>query len=269
MNKKPTIDQPPGVQPNNGQPQSRQHAVVTGGASGIGEAIAESMAATGMRITLMGRNPERLQTTAKRLNASSQQVDVSKAADVQRGFAAAVAINGPVSILINNAGAAESSPFTKMDDAMWDKMLAVNLTGTYLCTKAVIEGMSKAGYGRVINIASTAAQKGYAYVSAYCAAKHGVLGLTRALALEMAHKGVTVNAVCPGFTDTDMVARSLDTIVESTGMQREQALAELVKNNPQGRLIQPAEVAEAVLWLCQPNSGSITGQAISVAGGET
>ena len=147
-------------------------------------------------------------------------------------------------------------------------MLAVNLTGTYLCTKSVVDSMAKAGFGRIINIASTASLKGYAYVSAYCAAKHGVLGLTRALALEMAKKGVTVNAICPGFTDTDLVSRSLDTIVESTGMQREQALAELVRSNPQGRLIQPVEIAETVLWLCSPNSASITGQAIAIAGGE-
>ena len=245
-----------------------QHAVVTGGASGIGEAIAQHLAAAGMRVTLMGRNPERLLATAKRLKAASQQVDITNADDVQRGFTAAVAANGPVNILVNNAGAAESCTFSKMDNELWDRMLAVNLTGTYLCTKAVIDDMSKAGFGRVINIASTASQKGYAYVSAYCAAKHGVLGLTRALALEMARKGVTVNAICPGFTDTDMVSRSIDTIVESTGMSREAALAELVKNNPQGRLIQPGEIAQAVLWLCHADSASVTGQAITVAGGE-
>jgi len=248
---------------------SNQHAVITGGASGIGEAIAERLAETGMRITLMGRSPERLSATAGRLEAASQQVDITDPDSVRQGFAAAVQANGPVSILVNNAGSAESSPFTKMNDDLWDRMLAVNLTGTYLCTSAVAGAMSKSGFGRIINIASTASQKGYAYVSAYCAAKHGVLGLTRALALEMARKGVTVNAVCPGFTDTDLVARSLDTIVESTGMSREEALGELVKNNPQGRLIRPQEVAETVIWLCGENSASITGQAIAVAGGET
>lgn len=247
---------------------SRQHAVITGGGSGIGEAVAERLAETGMRITLMGRNPERLSATAGRLKAASQQVDITDSGSVRNGFAAAVQTNGPVTILVNNAGSAESGPFARMDDDLWDRMLAVNLTGTYLCTKAVADKMSKAGFGRIINIASTAAQKGYAYVSAYCAAKHGVLGLTRALALELARKGVTVNAVCPGFTDTDLVARSLETIVNSTGMTREEALAELVKNNPQGRLIKPQEVAETVAWLCNENSASITGQAISVAGGE-
>jgi len=247
---------------------SKQHAVVTGGASGIGEAIAGRLAEAGMRITLMGRNQEKLLATANRLKAAIQQVDISNPEDVQKGFAAAVQANGPVTVLVNNAGIAETSTFSKMSDELWNSMLAVNLTGTYLCTKAVVDSMSTAGYGRIINIASTASLKGFAYVSAYCAAKHGVLGLTRALALELARKGVTVNAVCPGFTDTDMVSRSLDTIVEHTGMDREQALAELVKGNPQGRLIQPAEIAETVLWLCGPHSASITGQAIAVAGGE-
>ena len=246
----------------------QQHAVVTGGASGIGEAIAAQFAKTGMRVTLMGRNRERLLEACGRLGASSQQLDISQPDEVRDGFAAAVDIHGPVTILVNNAGSAESSAFTKMDDELWDRMLAVNLTGTYLCSKAVVTSMSSAGFGRIINIASTASLKGYAYVSAYCAAKHGVLGLTRSLALELSKKGVTVNAVCPGYTDTELVSRSLDTIVESTGMQRPEALAELVKNNPQGRLIKPEEVAETTLWLCHPNSASVTGQAIAVAGGE-
>lgn len=245
-----------------------QHAVVTGGASGIGAAIAEQFAGSGMRVTLMGRNRERLAEAATRLNAGSQRVDISDPDDVRRGFTAAVDTNGPVTVLVNNAGIAESGAFTKMSDELWERMLSVNLTGTYLCTRSVVDSMSKAGFGRIINIASTASLKGYAYVSAYCAAKHGVLGLTRALALELARKGVTVNAICPGYTDTELVDRSLDTIVENTGMQREQALAELLKNNPQGRLIKPEEVAETAMWLCHPNAASVTGQAIAVAGGE-
>ncbi len=247
---------------------ANQHAVVTGGASGIGAAIAAQLAATGARVTLMSRNREKLAATADQLGTAWQTVDISDPDTVKRGFSAAVQTDGPVSILVNNAGTAESSAITKMEDGLWDKMLAVNLTGTYLCTKAVVDSMSKTGFGRIINIASTAALKGYAYVSAYCAAKHGVLGFTRALALELAQKGITVNAVCPGYTDTDLVSRSLDTIVENTGLERDKALAELLKNNPQGRLVEPEEVAETVMWLCGPASESITGQAIAVAGGE-
>ncbi len=245
-----------------------QHAVITGGASGIGAAIAEQFAKSGMRVTLMGRNRESLNETAARLNVNFQQADISEPDEVRSAFTAAVKANGPVTILVNNAGIAESAAFTKMSNALWERMLSVNLTGTYLCTKTVVDSMSSADSGRIINIASTASLKGYAYVSAYCAAKHGVLGLTRALALELAKKGVTVNAICPGYTDTGLVSRSLDNIVESTGMSREQALAELVKNNPQGRLIRPEEVAETAMWLCHPNSSSVTGQAITVAGGE-
>jgi NAD(P)-dependent dehydrogenase (short-subunit alcohol dehydrogenase family) len=247
---------------------SEQHAVITGGASGIGAAIAERFSKAGMSVTLMGRNQQRLQEMASRLNANPQQLDISKPDEVRRGFDAATRVYGPVTILVNNAGSAESSAFSKMSDDLWERMLSVNLTGTYLCTKAVTESMSKTGFGRIINIASTASLKGYAYVSAYCAAKHGVLGLTRALALELAKKGVTVNAICPGYTDTELVARSLDNIVENTGMDRQQALSELVKNNPQGRLIKPEEIAETAMWLCHPDSSSITGQAIAVAGGE-
>ncbi len=153
-----------------------------------------------------------------------------------------------------------------MDDELWDRMVAVNLTGVYNCTKVAITAMAEAGSGRVVNIASTAGLKGYAYVSAYCAAKHGVVGLTRALALEYAKKGVTVNAVCPGYTNTDIIEESIEKIVAATGRSRDEALAEMVKVNPQQRLIEPEEVAATVMWICQQES--ITGQAIAVAGGE-
>ena len=171
-----------------------------------------------------------------------------------------------MTILVNNAGIAEAAAFSKMDNDFWDRMLAVNLTGVYNCTRAVTDAMLQAGTGRIVNIASTAALSGYAYASAYCAAKHGVLGLTRALALELAPKGITVNAVCPGYTNTEIIDRAIDNIVAATGRSRDEALAELIKVNPQKRLIEPGEVADTVLWVCrQP---SINGQAIAIAGGE-
>ncbi len=243
-----------------------RHAVVTGGGSGIGAAIAKALSAAGARVTLMGRDPDKLMAMAEELGAAYQAADVTDRDQLATAFAAAGKQHGTITILVNNAGAAEAAPFGKMDDELWDRLIAVNLTGVYNCTRAAINAMAEAGVGRVINIASTAGLKGYAYVAAYCAAKHGVVGLTRALALEYAEKGVTVNAVCPGYTNTEIVAASLDKIVAATGRSRDEALAELVKVNPQRRLIEPEEVAATVMWLCQQES--ITGQAIAVAGGE-
>lgn len=243
-----------------------QHAVVTGGGSGIGAAIAKTLADAGAQVTLMGRNADRLQDKAMELGAVYQVVDVTDRNQVGAAFLAAAEQIGKIDILINNAGAAEAAAFSKMDDEVWDATIAVNLTGVYNCTKAAIGAMADAGYGRVINIASTAALTGYAYVSAYCAAKHGVVGLTRSLALEYAKKGVTVNAVCPGYTNTEIVEQAIDKIVAATGRSRDEALAEMVKVNPQQRLIEPEEVASAVMWICQQES--ITGQSIAVAGGE-
>lgn len=245
---------------------AEQHAVVTGGGSGIGAAIAKAMTEAGARVTLLGRNAERLRNKAQELGTESQVTDVTDRGQVATAFAAAAEQNGTVTILVNNAGAAEAMPFGKMDDALWDSLIAVNLTGVYNCTKAAIGAMAEAGSGRVVNIASTAALTGYAYVSAYCAAKHGVVGLTRALALEYARKGVTVNAVCPGYTNTEIIEKAIDKIVAATGRSRDEALAEMVKVNPQRRLIEPEEVAATVMWICQQES--ITGQAIAVAGGE-
>lgn len=243
-----------------------QHAVVTGGASGIGAAIARALAGCGSRVTLIGRNADRLAARALELEVSHQAADVSQRDQVRSAFAAASGDNGPVTILVNNAGIADAAPLSRMDDELWDTMLAVNLTGVYNCTRAVLAAMLQARSGRIINIASTAALTGYAYASAYCASKHGVLGLTRALALELALKGITVNAVCPGYTNTEMIDRAIDNIVAKTKRSRDEARAELVKVNPQKRLIEPAEVAETVLWVCrQP---AINGQAIAVAGGE-
>lgn len=243
-----------------------RHALVTGGGSGIGKAIATALIGAGATVTVVGRNADKLARVASSTGASQQIADVTDRDQVARAFSAAAKDNGPVSILVNNAGAAESASFTKMRDELWDQMIAVNLTGVYNCTRAVVESMLAAGDGRIVNIASTAALTGYAYIAAYSAAKHGVIGLTRSLALEFAKKGVTVNAVCPGYTNTEIVDIALDNIVATTGRSREEALAELVKSNPQGRLVEPAEVADTVIWLCR--QGSVNGQAITIAGGE-
>ncbi|HSY83731.1 MAG TPA: SDR family NAD(P)-dependent oxidoreductase [Gemmatimonadaceae bacterium] len=225
-----------------------KHAVVTGGNRGIGAAIVRALQEHGARVTIIHR----------------ATVDVADGAAVARAFAAM----GRVDILVNNAGQAGSAPFAKTDHDLWRRMLSVNLDGTYYCMQAVLPGMREAGWGRIVNIASTAGLVGYRYVSAYCAAKHGVVGLTRAVALEVATLGITVNAVCPGYTETDMASDAIAKIAERTKRTREEARAELEAHNPQHRLVRPEEVANAVAWLCLPGSEAITGQAIAVAGGE-
>ncbi|MBC5783749.1 SDR family oxidoreductase [Ramlibacter sp. USB13] len=247
-----------------------RHALVTGAARGIGAAIARTLAQEGARVTLLGRKRETLQALAGELPGEHGFVvaDVADEAQVRAAFAEARAARGPVTILVNNAGQAESAPFAKTSLQLWRQMLDVNLTGTFLCTQAALPDLLAAGGGRVVNIASTAAQKGYAYVSAYVAAKHGVLGLTRSLALELARKNITVNAVCPGYTETDILRESIANVVAKTGRSEEQARAEFAAGNPQQRIVQPQEVADAVRWLCGDGAASITGQAISVSGGE-
>ena len=247
-----------------------RHAVITGGGQGIGAAIARLLVARGANVTVLGRKLETVQTLAAeqpdRLHAVS--ADVSDADQVQAALASARQRFGDISILVNNAGQASSAPFLKTGAALWNQMLAVNLTGTLLCTQAAVPDMLASGWGRVVNIASTAGLTGYAYVAAYCAAKHGVVGLTRALALEFAKKGVTVNAVCPGYTETDIVRDSIANVVAKTGRTEAQARAEFTAGNPQGRLVQADEVADTVAWLCGPAASAITGQSIAVCGGE-
>jgi NAD(P)-dependent dehydrogenase (short-subunit alcohol dehydrogenase family) len=243
-----------------------KHAVVTGASRGIGLAIARALLAEGARVTLMARDPAALETAAAELGAGAawQQIDVSDASSVAAAFARA----GAADILINNAGQAASAPFMRTEAALWQRMLDVNLTGAYHCIQAALPAMLDAGWGRIVNVASTAGLTGYRYVAAYCAAKHGLVGLTRALALELAAKGVTVNAVCPGFTETDIVQEAVANIVRKTGRSEAQARAELSAANPQGRLVQPDEVAHAVAMLCMPAAAAMNGQAIAVAGGE-
>jgi NAD(P)-dependent dehydrogenase (short-subunit alcohol dehydrogenase family) len=225
-----------------------KHAVVTGGNRGIGAAIVRALQEHGARVTVVHR----------------ATVDVADGGAVARAFGAM----GRVDILVNSAGQAASAPFGKTDHELWRRMLSVNLDGTYYCMQAVLPGMREAAWGRIVNIASTAGLVGYRYVSAYCAAKHGVVGLTRSVALEVATSGITVNAVCPGYTETDMASDAIAKIAERTKRTREEARAELEAHNPQHRLVRPEEVANAVAWLCLPGSEAITGQTIAVAGGE-
>jgi NAD(P)-dependent dehydrogenase (short-subunit alcohol dehydrogenase family) len=253
-------------------PLAGHHALVTGGGRGIGYAIAERLLCDGAAVTLLGRDAAVLQAAVDRLAVhgpvGQQAADVTRPESLVPAFASAAQARGPIDILVNNAGQARSERFDRMDAALWEDMLAVNLSGPFHCIQAALPGMVAAGWGRIVNVASTAGLAGYAYVSAYCAAKHGIVGLTRALAVELAGKGITVNAVCPGYTDTDIVRDAVRNIVAKTGLDDTQARARLAQRNPQGRLIEPAEVAHAVAWLCQPSAAAISGQAIPVDGGE-
>ncbi len=266
-------------------PLAGQHAVVTGGGRGIGAAIARELASLGARLTLMGRTQATLDGMAASLReeagaeVETAVVDLTRPESIEAAFSKITAemagteakggsqSNG-VSILVNNAGTAASAPLMRETLEQWEAMMALNATAAFLCCRVVLPAMTKAGGGRIVNVASTAGLKGYAYVGAYCASKHALIGMTRALALETARAGITVNAVCPGYTETDMLNESVDNIISKTGRTPEEAKAALASHNPQGRLIQPEEVARMVGWLCLPGQGSVTGQSLVIAGGE-
>lgn len=244
------------------------HAIVTGAGRGIGREIAAQLTGAGAVVTALGRQKAVLDELVAQGSARfSVAADVTDQASVSAAMREAAA-RQPIDILIANAGAAESAPFAKSDAALFQRMMDVNFMGVVHSIQAALPSMRERPFGRIVVIASTAGLKGYAYVSAYAAAKHAAIGLVRSLALELATTRITVNAVCPGFTDTDLVAGSIDTIMKKTGRDRAQAITELTKHNPQGRLVSPQEVADTVLWLCGEGAGAVTGQAIAVAGGE-
>lgn len=253
-------------------PLAGMHAVITGGGRGIGFAVAKRLGALGASLSLLGRDRAKLYEAVQQLAGAAAcdayPCDVGDEAAVQRAFESVARAGHRIAILVNNAGTARSAKFARTDTALWDEMLRVNLTGVYYCTRAALPGMLTLPAARIVNIASTAALVGYPYVAAYCAAKHGVVGLTRALALELAATHVTVNAVCPGYTDTDLVRDAVSNIMARTGKSEADARAAMASRNPQGRLIAPDEVAATVAWLCLPEASAITGQAVAVAGGE-
>jgi len=255
-----------------GRPLGGRHAVVTGGGRGIGAAVAEELARLGAALTLLGRDGERLDahTAALRerwaIEAAGVPCDVSDESAVAAAFEDARGRHGAVAVLVNNAGVAEASAIGETGLDLWRRALDVNLTGTFLCTREVADGMVEAGWGRIVNVASIAGLHGGALLSAYCASKHGVVGLTRALARELGRTGVTVNAVCPGYTDTEMADRAARNVVAATGREYGKAREILERTLTIGRLVEPAEVAALVGWLCSDAAAAVTGSAIPIGG---
>lgn len=251
-----------------------QHAVVTGGSRGIGAAIAAEFVRRGARVTIMGRSAETLEEQAREMRGekgatvSTEECDVSNPDSVANAFSRSVSTLGPVQILVNNAGTAKSRLFTQTTRELWDELIGVNLTGTFLCTQEVVPGMMEAKSGRIVNVASTAGLRGYKTMTAYCASKHGVMGLTRALAQETAKHGITVNAVCPSYTDTYLTGLAVKNIVANLGKTADEAMGMLTNVITRGTLITVEEVASAVSWLCSPDASGVTGIALPIAGGE-
>ncbi|GLQ16008.1 SDR family NAD(P)-dependent oxidoreductase [Maritalea porphyrae] len=244
---------------------SGKKVLITGGGTGVGADMALAFAEKGANVFISGRTKASLhKVAAKHKSIQAVVADVTDENSVKALFDQI----GPMDIVVANAGAAESAPIVKTDLDSWNRMIAVNLTGVFLTLKEGLVRMQGKDWGRLISVASTAGLKGYAYVAPYTAAKHGVVGLTKSVALEVAKKGITVNAICPGFLNTEMTDRSVETIVEKTGMKEDDARATIAKNNPQGRLIEPSEVSATALWLCGEGSDGINGQAISISGGE-
>ncbi len=248
-----------------------RHALVTGAGTGIGAEITRHLHAAGHRVTLVGRRPEPLQQLADALGDNSQIVsaDVTDPDNLKTAFATAEARFNTVEILVNCAGMAPTAPFHRIAFDDWQRTMDVNVNGVFHCTQLALAGMREAGWGRIINIASVASLRGFPYVAGYCASKHAVLGMTRALALEVATQGITVNAVCPGYVDTDIVRDAIAGIVAKTGRTEAEAMQHFTESNPQERLIEAAEVATAVSWLCSDGAASVTGQAIAIDGGGT
>lgn len=251
-----------------------RHAIVTGASRGIGAAIAATMARRGASVTLMARSARALEAQASALRdahgvrTSAIACDVTDDDSVREAFARATDADGPPHVLVNNAGAAKSAKFVATDRATWDEMLAVNLTSVYLCAQAVLPAMLAGKYGRIVNIASTSGLRGYKTMAAYCAAKHGVIGLTRVLALETAADGVTVNAICPGYVETDIFEQAIQNLMQARGVGRDEARAMLARPIPTGRFTTVDEVAGAADWLCSPSGSNVTGIAVPLTGGE-